>query len=167
MKKLNLLLAATALAVACSGPVSNGTANVANRTENIVGITEGQPVATADLSISGMTCEMMCGGLIKGALVKVPGVENAEVAFTAGDAIGHVKVTYDPAQVDDARFVEAVQSLADGQYKVESIAVEKQVKEDRHAEVLSAARSCCAHAVMISEARLPSLLGMLFALMRA
>lgn len=161
------MLTALALLAACGGSNTTDSGKVAARTENIVGITEGKPMATADMGISGMTCEMMCGGLIKGALVKVPGVENAEVAFTAGDAIGHVKVTYDPAQVDDARFVEAVQSLADGQYKVESIAVEKQVKEDRHAEVLSAARSCCAHAVMISEARLPSLLGMLFALMRA
>lgn len=91
-------------------------------------ISEGQPMATADLGISGMTCEMMCGGMIKSALVKVPGVETTEIAYHVGDAIGHAKVTYDPAKVDDTKLVQAVQALADGQYKVESIAVVKQVK---------------------------------------
>jgi copper chaperone CopZ len=162
-----ILVMGLSLLAACGVSTTTDNGKVAARTENIVGITEGKPMATADLGISGMTCEMMCGGMIKSALVKVVGVEKADVAYTAGDAIGHVKVTYDPAQVEDARLVETVQGLANGQYKVESIAVEKQVKEDRHAEVLTAAKSCCARAVMISEVRLPSLLGMLFALVRA
>lgn len=53
-------------------------------------------MATADLGISGMTCEMMCGGMIKSALVKVPGVEKTEIVFHEGDKVGHAEVTYDP-----------------------------------------------------------------------
>src|SRR5690606_35889198 len=111
----------------------------ASRTETTVNIASGVPMATADLSISGMSCEMMCGSMIKGALAKVPGVEKAEIAFHDGDAIGHAKVTYDPAQVDDAELARTVQALADGQYKVESIAVVKQVKGAPTAHVDGAA----------------------------
>lgn len=166
MKKLNLLLAATALAVACSGPVSNGTANVANRTENIVGITEGQPVATADLSISGMTCEMMCGSMIRSALVKVPGVEKTEVAFHDGDALGHAKVTYDPAKVNDAELVKTVQALADGQYKVEAIAVVKQVLGSPSADKGAAKEKSDASASLLPEVHMPNLLSTLLSLVR-
>ena len=126
-------------------------------------------MATADLSISGMTCEMMCGGMIKSALVKVPGVENTEIAFHDGDATGHAKVTYDPAKVDDTKLVEAVQALADGQYKVESIAVVKQVKGEKQAHCKPAADasgngSCVS---ILPEVPVPSLVAMLLALVQA
>lgn len=165
MFKPSLLIAVVALAMACSGgsePVS-----VAARTENTVNITEGQPMATADLGISGMTCEMMCGGMIKSALAKVPGVENTEIVFHDGDKIGYAKVTYDPAKVDDAKFVQAVQALADGQYKVESIAVVKQVKnapsafkqqKDKSDEGVSAS--------LMPEVAMPNLVATLLALVR-
>ena len=88
MFKPSLLIATIALATACSGPGSSDAVSVASRTESTMNITEGQPMATADLGISGMTCEMMCGGMIKSALVKVPGVETTEIVFHDGDAIG-------------------------------------------------------------------------------
>ena len=79
MFKPSLIIATIALATACSGPGSSDAVSVASRRESTVNITEGQPMATADLGISGMTCEMMCGGMIKSALVKVPGVETTEI----------------------------------------------------------------------------------------
>lgn len=166
MNKLNFLLAGTALIVACSGPVSSDTGVVANRTENVVGITEGTPVATADLSITGMTCEMMCGGMIKSALAKVPGVSEAEIAFHDGDAMGHAKVTYDPAKVDDAELVSAVQALADGQYKVESIAIVKQVKQAPPAANKAAGHGDEASASLLPEVPMPNLVATLLALVR-
>jgi copper chaperone CopZ len=126
-------------------------------------------MATADLGISGMTCEMMCGGMIKSALVKVPGVEKTEIVFHEGDKVGHAKVTYDPAKVDDTKFVETVQALADGQYKVESIAVVKQVKSEKQAECKPAGDSpgngTCAS--LLPEVPMPSLVAMLLSLIRA
>ncbi len=167
MFKPSLIIATIALATACSGPGSSDAVSVASRTESTVNITEGQPMATADLGISGMTCEMMCGGMIKSALAKVPGVETAEVVFHDGDVIGHAKVTYDPAKVDDTKFVKAVQALADGQYKVESISVVKQVKNAPSAakqqkgegdEGISAS--------IIPEVAMPNLVATLLALVR-
>ena len=167
MFKPSLLIATIALVTACSSTGSSDAVSAASRTESSVNITAGQPMATADLGISGMTCEMMCGGMIKSALVKVPGVESTEIVFHDGDKIGHAKVTYDPAKVDDAKFVQAVQALADGQYKVESIAVVKQVKnapsaakqqKDKGDEGVSAS--------LMPEVAMPNLVATLLALVR-
>lgn len=91
-------------------------------------VVSGEPVTMADLSISGMTCEMMCGGSIKKALAALPGVTSTEIKFTEGDAIDHAIVTFDPAKVNDAELVKTVQALHEGQYKVSAIAITKQVK---------------------------------------
>jgi copper chaperone CopZ len=166
MNKLNLFLASALLAAACSGPASTDSTITASRTETTVNITDGVPMATADMSISGMSCEMMCGSMIKGALVKVPGVEKADVTFHDGDAIGHAKVTYDPAKVNDADLAKTVQALADGQYKVEQIAVVKQVKGAPAAEAKATAEpDNGAHALM-PEVEMPNLVGLLMALAR-
>ena len=72
MKHLLLLpLAAFVLMASCS--TAPEPAEVAadaalagiERVVNEVAITSGTPVTVADLSIDGMSCEMMCGGSIK------------------------------------------------------------------------------------------------------
>lgn len=88
----------------------------------------GAPVTTADLSIEGMSCAMMCGGSIKKALAQLPGVVSTEIEFIEGDERDHAVVTYDPAQVDDAQMVEAIQKLHDGQYKVLAVKITRQVQ---------------------------------------
>ena len=123
-------------------------------------------MATADLGISGMTCEMMCGGMIKSALVKVPGVETTEIVFHDGDAIGHAKVTYDPTKVDDSMLVLAVQALADGQYKVESIAVVKQVKSAASVKQPSEKEEDDVSVSIMPEVAMPNLVSTLLALVR-
>ena len=52
MFKPSLLIATIALATACSGPGSSDAVSVASRTESTMNITEGQPMATADLSVA-------------------------------------------------------------------------------------------------------------------
>lgn len=140
---------------------------VADRTVKEVSITEGEPMATADMSIGGMSCQMMCANMIKSTLDKVPGVTTAEVIFHDGEEIGHAKVTYDPAKVNDAQLVGAVQALADGQYKVNSIAIVKQVKsgpaaatksEKEHDEVSASS--------LIPVVAMPNLVATLMALVR-
>lgn len=166
MYKITLLLAATALSVACSSPAPEAAAITASRTERTVAITEGQPLATADFSISGMTCEMMCASMIKGALVKVPGVEETKIAYHDGDAIGHAKVTYDPAKVNDTELVKAVQALADGQYKVETIAVVKQVKESASVHNAPDATDNGTSASLMPTVEMPNLIATLLSLVR-
>ncbi len=123
-------IAIVLLQAACSQGEGAGEASTPGvpRVEAEQVITAGTPVTMADLSISGMSCEMMCGGAIKKALAALPGVSGTEIAFTEGDAGDHAIVTYDPALVSDAQLVEAVQRIHDGQYKVMAVTVTRQVK---------------------------------------
>jgi len=125
-----LALAAMLFSCGHAAP-SNGTAADATagvvRVVREVAITGGSPVTTADLGIEGMSCEMMCGGSIKKALAKLPGVTVAEIRFDEGAERDHAIVTYDDSQVTDAQMIEAVHKLHGGQYKVVSITITKQV----------------------------------------
>jgi periplasmic mercuric ion binding protein len=128
MRKPIALLLIAALA-ACGDAVipANDAAAQVSRSESEVVITTGTPVTLADLSIDGMTCAMGCGSTIKSALAKLPGVSGAEVNFTEAGQTNHVVVTYDPARVNDADLVKAVQSIHNGDYKVVSVGITKQV----------------------------------------
>lgn len=112
---------------ACSTPVvqDKAMAGIA-RVEVEEVITAGEPLATADFGIEGMSCEMMCGGSIKKALAGL-GAVSTEIKMDE-QGPDHAIVTYDAAKLDDARMVEAIQALYDGQYKVISIAVTKRVR---------------------------------------
>lgn len=134
MKILFPLLTGTFLVMTSCGsaPEANEVAAQAaiagvERVVTEVAINAGVPVTMADLSIDGMSCEMMCGGSIKKALAKLPGVSGTEIKFVEGDERDHAIVTYDPTQVTDAEMVEAIQALHDGQYKVLAVNITKQV----------------------------------------
>ena len=59
--------------------------------------------ATAELKISGMSCEA-CAGVVKAKLLETAGVVEAEVHYAAGRA----RVKYDPAKTDPGQLVAAV-----------------------------------------------------------
>lgn len=60
-------------------------------------------LATAELKITGMSCEA-CAGVVKAKLLQTPGVTAAEVDYAAGRA----KVEYDPAKTRPADLVAAI-----------------------------------------------------------
>lgn len=125
-RSLRYLVVATLFA--CSGnvpePATTATTAIQRTVEEVAGTTPG---SFADLSIEGMSCEMMCGGSIKKALAKLPGVLSTEIKFVEGDATDHAVVSYDAAQVSDKELVDAIQALYDGQYKVVAVKITKQV----------------------------------------
>lgn len=166
MKK-PLSLAIAALLLACGqAPETAGTASVVP-TVHEVAISEGTPVTIADLSISGMTCEMMCGGAIKDAMAKLPGVTGTEITFTEGETADHAVVTYDPARVSDAELVKAVQALHEGQYKVLAVDITKQVKGTAQGDAAPAkAQEEGVSASALPEVSVPTLLGLLARLVR-
>lgn len=128
-------------------------------------ISEGEPVSTADLSIEGMSCAMMCGNSIKKALAAVPGVIGAEIDFEEGaDKPDHAVVTFDPAQVQEGALVKAVEALYDGQYKVTALDITKQVRST--ATGTSNTKGASEDGVSASAASLPSILGILQRLVR-
>lgn len=148
-------------------PVEQAAAQAANVTPTFKEevIAEGTPVTFADLSIEGMTCEMMCGGSIKKALAGVPGVVSTEITFAEGvDVDDHAVVTYDPAKVDEATLVKAVQGLHGGQYKVKAVAVTKQVRNT--ASGTSNTKGNTDDGISASAGSVPSILGLLERLVR-
>lgn len=163
-------LALLVIAMACNEapmPVAADAPTSFDRVEKEVAITSGEPMATADLSVNGMTCAMMCGGAIKDALAKLPGVNNTEIQFTDADHVNHAVVTYDPAKVSDADMVKAIQSLHEGQYKVSSVNVTKQVLHTGKAEAPAEGKEGDdVSASTLPDVVLPSLLALLSSLVR-
>lgn len=131
-------------------------------------ISTGEPRHIADLSISGMSCEMMCGGSIRKALAKLPGVDATEIVFDEDEALDHAVVTFDPAKVSEQALIDAVHALHDGQYKVASIAITRQVMGEAAdpSNTEGASRELGVGAYQIPLPSLPSVLDMLFRLVR-
>ncbi|MBS1583109.1 MAG: hypothetical protein JST66_13005, partial [Bacteroidetes bacterium] len=79
----------------------------------------------------------------------------------------HAVVTYDPAKVNDAELVKAVQALHEGQYKVLAVDITKQVKGTAQGDAAPAkAQQEGVSASALPEVSVPSLLGLLARLVR-
>lgn len=131
MNTRHLLPLFAATLFACSGqtpePATHAVASAIERVVEEVPVAGGVVATFADLSIDGMSCEMMCGGSIKKALAKLPGVNSTEIKFVEGDERDHAVVNYDATKVSDSEMIEAIQGLYDGQYKVVAVKITKQV----------------------------------------
>ena len=168
MNKLATLLLITTLA-ACGeapAPATSGPLDAAPRTVKEVAISGGTPVTMADLSIDGMTCAMGCGSTIKSALAKLPGVSGTEVNFTEAGQTNHVVVTYDPAQVNDVEMVKAVQSIHNGDYKVVSVGITKQVVKEGASEAPAEDAGASKVNASLEAVALPSIMALLERLVR-
>jgi copper chaperone CopZ len=163
---LSLLVFAMACSEASTPTGADMPASVA-RTEQEVAITSGEPMATADLGVNGMTCAMMCGGAIKEAMAKLPGVNGTQIQFTDADQMNHAVVTYDPAKVSDADMVKAIEALYDGQYKVLSVNVTKQVLHTGNVDAPADTKAeGDVNATALPDVVLPSLIALLSRLVR-
>ena len=77
----------------------------------------------ASLAVEGMACEMMCGGLISGALAKLEGVKETEIDFNGVEEDNFVLVEFDANSVSEKEMVSAIETLADGHYDVNAVKV--------------------------------------------
>ena len=164
-KTFNVFIAtAIALLVSCSSPENTNVASSAGEIDRTVTetiITSGTPVTIASLGIEGMSCEKMCGGAIKKALLETEGVISAEIEFDADKDIDVAIVEYNVAAINDNELVGVVHDLRNGIYKVRSVTVENQVKEEGAAEEEDEERT----AMVPDKVRLPSLMDLLSAVL--
>ncbi|TXC81817.1 heavy-metal-associated domain-containing protein [Luteibaculum oceani] len=77
----------------------------------------------AKLGVKGMSCEVMCGGLIKNSLKKLDGVSMADVSFNPENKAGLAEVDFDAKKVTEKELVAAIEKLNNGQYRVNSIEI--------------------------------------------
>lgn len=168
-RKHILALAAALVIMGCgrtAAPVEETLAQV-QRTVTEVAITAGEPVAIADLSIEGMSCEMACGGAIRKALAKL-GVDGTEIKMAEAEGPDHAVVTYDATKVSDEQMINAIQAIHDGQFKVVAVSITKQVKGSANgkAEPSKSEKEDGVQAYSPSEVVLPSVLAILSRILR-
>lgn len=94
----------------------------------------------ANIAIDGMACEMMCGSKIAGELNGLEGVKNTDIEFKGEGEVNFALVEFDANTVSEQEMIEAVQAIANGHYKVNSVEVKHvtggaQVEEEVEEEV--------------------------------
>ena len=72
---------------------------------------------TTSFKIDGMTCPEGCAKVIENKLAGMEGVQDAKVDFTAKTAT----ISFDAAKQSPEKFVETVEHIADGAYKVSDV----------------------------------------------
>ena len=70
-----------------------------------------------------MTCAQGCGGKIQQDLQALAGVKHTDLDFLDGRAQNVVLVEFDPSVTNEQAFIQCVQGIADGKYRVMSVEV--------------------------------------------
>ncbi|MXN93053.1 hypothetical protein GR160_17645 [Flavobacterium sp. Sd200] len=119
-KKLSIMAVAALVFAACKDTSKDG--NLETPAEGVVtDSTQNKETAanleTATFKIDGMTCPMGCAATIEQKLSKMDGVESAKVDFDSKTAT----ISFDPAKQTAETFVQTVEKIADGAYKVSDV----------------------------------------------
>ncbi|MFP9112330.1 heavy-metal-associated domain-containing protein [Flavobacterium sp. RHBU_3] len=116
-KKLSIAAVAALVFASCKDTAKT-EATAAN---DEAAATETKAVAanmeTTTFKIDGMTCPEGCAKTIESKLGGMEGVENAKVDFDSKTAT----ISFDPAKQTPEKFVETVEKIADGAYKVSDV----------------------------------------------
>ena len=119
-KKLTLVGVAALLFASCKDTSKDG--NIEAPAKDVVtDSTQNKETAanleTASFKIDGMTCPMGCAATIEQKLSKMDGVQKAKVDFDSKTAT----ISFDPAKQTAENFVQTVEKIADGAYKVSDV----------------------------------------------
>jgi len=118
-KKLSLIALTALLFASCKDTSKDG--NLETPAEGVVtDSTQNKETAateTATFKIDGMTCPMGCAATIEQKLSKMDGVDKAKVDFDSKTAT----ISFDPAKQTAESFVQTVEKIADGAYKVSDV----------------------------------------------
>ena len=119
VKKLSFIALAAALFTSCKDTSKDG--NIETNEEMVTDTTQVKETAanleTTSFKIDGMTCAIGCAGVIEQKLAKMDGVQEAKVDFENKTAT----ISFDAAKQTPEKFVETVEGIADGAYKVSDV----------------------------------------------
>jgi mercuric ion binding protein len=119
-KKLALIAVATILFASCKDTSKDGNLETPEKdivTDSTQNKETAENLETASFKIDGMTCPMGCAATIEQKLSKMDGVEKAKVDFDSKTAT----ISFDPAKQTTESFVQTVEKIADGAYKVSDV----------------------------------------------
>lgn len=122
MRNLTIVFAALIGLYACGQSVET-TDDVANVPVSNVSLEGDVDKTIAKIRIEGMMCEMACGGKIKKELGLLAGVTKADIVFQDSLQQDWAVVEFDPGQIKPENFIECVQGIAKGAYKVQGVDV--------------------------------------------
>ncbi len=120
VKKLSFFALAALLFASCKDTSKDG--NIETPAEGTVTDTTHAKETAANLEtttfkIDGMTCPQGCAKVIESKLAGMEGVQEAKVDFDAKTAT----ISFDAAKQTPEKFVETVEHIADGAYKVSDV----------------------------------------------
>lgn len=113
-KKLTLIAAAAIVFASCNNTAKTETAEGNAQT---TGKEVAANLETTTFKIDGMTCPQGCAKTIESKLAGMEGVSKATVDFESKTAT----VSFDPTKQTAEKFVEKVEKIADGAYKVSDV----------------------------------------------
>jgi mercuric ion binding protein len=119
-KKIALIAVATILFASCKDTSKDGNIETPEKdivTDSTQNKETAENLETASFKIDGMTCPMGCAATIEQKLSKMDGVEKAKVDFDSKTAT----ISFDPAKQTTESFVQTVEKIADGAYKVSDV----------------------------------------------
>lgn len=120
VKKLSFIALAAVMMASCKDTSKDG--NLETPAEGTVtDSTQVKETAanleTTSFKIDGMTCPQGCAKVIESKLAGMDGVDNAKVDFDSKTAT----ISFDAARQTPEKFVETVEHIADGAYKVSDV----------------------------------------------
>ncbi|HYD91591.1 MAG TPA: heavy-metal-associated domain-containing protein [Flavobacterium sp.] len=119
VKNLSFIAIAALLVASCKDTSKDG--NIETNEEMVTDTTQVKETAanleTTTFKIDGMTCPMGCAATIEQKLAKMDGVQEAKVDFESKTAT----ISFDAAKQTPEKFVETVEGIADGAYKVSDV----------------------------------------------
>jgi copper chaperone CopZ len=86
-------------------------------------IVEGTGKAVAKIGVEGMACGISCVKKIESTLNKLEGVKTASVDFKQDETTDFANIEYDEDVITEKEMIAAIESLGNGQYKVNSVEV--------------------------------------------
>jgi mercuric ion binding protein len=133
MKRFSIITLSFLILLGCSSDPTANTDEAAVMADVPVTVSEikvgnvDDVKTVAELEIEGMTCAIGCAKMIKKTVSDLDGVKIAEVNFDADNPIDIAIVEYNPEEINELEMAAVIQSLVDGQYKVNKILVKKYV----------------------------------------
>ena len=120
VKKISFIALAAVLFVSCKDTSKDGNIETpadSTATDTTQVKETAANLETTSFKIDGMTCPTGCAATIEQKLAKMDGVESAKVDFENKTAT----ISFDASKQTPEKFVEKVEAIADGAYKVSDV----------------------------------------------
>ena len=123
MRKLSLIGCGLFLLFACSEAPEAGS-SAKNDANTEVSDEKVKANTLLSMEVTGMTCEMGCGGTITDKLMESEGVTKVEFDFEEERATNIAIISYDDSKISDDDIETIITELNDGQFTVGSMSME-------------------------------------------